>query len=155
MNSKPVLTVVASGLLGLVLAGCEPTGPQDLKLTAPPGAVSPQVSDTAKTRRLTYTIAQSQVARAHAVEELLAQGFIRCPNAESITWSQLVVARDGKRVNTVRLQEMLFLHKPPRLASLDMVRVPEGVAVTVELEQTLTGEIVDTKRARFCSGIGN
>lgn len=154
MNSKPVLAVLVSSLLGLVVVGCEPAGPQDITLTAPPGAISPQVSDADRSRRLTYTIAQSEVARAHAVEEFGAQGFIRCENAGSIAWSPHVLVRDGKRVNALRLQEMMFLHKPPRVASVEMVRLPEGVAVTVDVEQRLTGEIVDTKRAKFCFGIG-
>jgi hypothetical protein len=152
MNSKPVLAVLVSGLLGLMV-GCEPAAPTDISLTAPPGAVSPKLSDTGKTRRLTYTSAQSELARDHAVQELAAQGFVRCENGRFTPWGPYVLERDGKRTNTLRQSELMFLKQPPRVATIELVRLPEGVAAAVEVEQILTGEVVDSERARFCGGL--
>ena len=150
MNSKPVLAVLVSGLLGLVV-GCEPAGPKDITLTAPPAAVSPVVSKGDKVHGLSYTISESSLARAHAVQELTAQGLVRCANASAIAWTPYVYEKDGKRIRTVRQQEFLFLAKPPRVAMIELVRLPEGTAVKVEVEQLLTGEIVETRRARHCN----
>jgi hypothetical protein len=149
MNSKPVLVVLVSGLLGLV-AGCEPAAPVDVKLTAPPEGVSPQISDDSKTHRLTYTIASSEPARAHAVQELGAQGFTRCENGQFTPWGPYTTERDGKSVNTMRQQELMFLRAPPRIASIELVRQEKDIAVTVAVENILTGEVVDSQRARFC-----
>jgi hypothetical protein len=153
MNAKPVHFLLVSGLLGLVV-GCEPAGPQDVTLTAPPGAVSPQSSDAAKVRRLTYSIAQSDAALAHFVTELGAQGFTRCENAKALPWAPYVLERNGKRTNTLRLQELMFRPAPPRVASIELVRQPDDTLVTVEVEQELTGEVVENKRYRFCSVVG-
>ena len=152
MNSKPVLVLLVSGLLGLVV-GCEPAGPKDVSLTAPPSAVSPQISTDSKVHRLTYTIASSEPARAHAVEELGAQGFIRCENGRFTNWGPYTAERDGKRVNTMRQQELMFKHEPPRIASIELVRQEKDIAVTVAVEQILTGEVVDSRRARFCGAL--
>jgi hypothetical protein len=152
MNSKPVLFLLVLGLLGLV-AGCEPAGPKDVKLTAPPGAVSPRLSDAKKVHRLTYTIASSEPARAHAVEELGAQGFVRCENGQFTAWGPYTAERDGKRVSTMRQQELMFRREPPRIASIELVRQEKDIAVTVAVEQLLTGEVIDTQRARFCAAL--
>ena len=152
MNSKPVLAVLVSGLLGLVV-GCEPAAPTDISLTAPAGAVSPKLVDTHKSRRLTYTISQSELARDHAVQELAAQGFTRCENGRFTPWGSYVLERDGKRTNTLRQVEQMFLTQPPRVATIELVRLPDGVAATVEVEQILTGEVVDSERFRFCRGL--
>jgi hypothetical protein len=149
MNSKPVHVLFLAGLLGLA-AGCEPAGPEDIKLTAPPDAIAPKVSEAGKVRRLTYTVAQSEAALAHVVAELGAQGFTRCQNPESISWRPYVLQRNGQRANTMRLQELMFLRAPPRIASVELVRVPEGTLVTVTVEQRLTGEVVENQRVRFC-----
>jgi hypothetical protein len=152
MNSKPVLVVLVSGLLGLLVA-CEPAGPSDIKLTAPPGAESPKSSKTHKSRRLTYTVAQSEIARDHAVRELAAQGFVRCENGRFTPWGAYVAERDGKRINTRRQVELMFLRQPPRVATIELVRLPDGVGATVEVEQILTGEVVESERARFCRSL--
>lgn len=135
--------------LGL-LAGCEPPGPEDVKLTAPPGAVSPKVSEAKKSHGLTYTIAESDTARTHAVQELVAQGFTRCEHPDLIPWIPLVVVRDGRSVKTMHMQEQLFRRLPPRIAYIDLTHQPEGIAVRVKVEQILTGEVVDSRRVRFC-----
>jgi predicted small lipoprotein YifL len=154
MNSKHLHALLVSCLLGLLagsLAGCEPKGPTDVALSAPPNAVSPKASYEDKVNRLAYAAPDANAALKHATEELVGQGFDRCPNAASSNWLPYTFERDGKRVNTMRYKEFLFRELPPRLASVEMLRQAEGVQVTVEVVQVLTGDVVKGQRGRHCS----
>jgi len=150
MNSKHSHVVLVSCLLG-VLAGCEPKGPTDVALSAPPNAVSPQASNEDKLNRLTYAAPDADEALKYATQELIRQGFDRCPNGASMSWFPYTFERDGKRATTMRYTEFLFRELPPRMATVDMLRQAKGVQVTVEVAQLLTGDVVKSQRARRCS----
>jgi hypothetical protein len=148
-SSKPVLAILVSCLLGL-LAACEPGGPVDVKLTAPPNAVAPAASSGDKVNRLRYTAPESAAALAHARAELEAQGLVGCGNRGSTGWQRHTFEREGKRVATLRYAEYLFRKVPPRMATIEMLRVPQGVQVTVEVQQLLNAEVVVASQRSYC-----
>jgi hypothetical protein len=149
-SSKPVLAVLVVSCLVALLAACEPGGPEDVKLTAPPNAVAPAASSEAKVRRLRYTVPDSAGALRYARAELEAQGLVGCGKPASTNWQRYTFERDGQRVNTLRYAEYLFRKVPPRLATIEMLRTPEGVQVTVEVQQLLNGEVVVGHQRRLC-----
>ena len=152
-SSKAVLAVLVSCLAGL-LAACEPTGPADVKLTAPPNAVDPVVSSDDKVYRLRYTATDNAAALQYARAELEAQGLAGCGNPAAISWRPHTIERDGKRVTTSRYLEYLFRRSPARIATIEMLSNPAGTQVTVEVRQELNGEVVATHQRTRCTAGG-
>lgn len=148
-SSKPMLAVVVSCLAGL-LAACEPRGPEDIKVTAPPGAIAPATSSDDKLHRLSYTAPDSGAALQHARSELEAQGLEGCGNPASINWQRSTIQSGGRSVTSLRYRESLFRKSPPRMATIEMLRQAKGVQVTVEVQQLLNAEVVVAYRRKLC-----
>ena len=149
MKSHVHAAILLPLLLGS-LAGCEPAGPSEVSLSAPPNAVSPKTSMVDKVNRITYSAPDSAAALKFAADDLIQQGFDRCANSASLGWRPYSIERDGKRVGTMRYEEQLFRTVPPRLATIEMLRQADGVQVTVGVAPLLNGEVVVAHRNQYC-----
>ena len=149
MKSQLRTSLLAPCLLALV-AGCEPAGPTDVNLSAPPNAVAPKTSMVDKVNRITYSAPESSAALKFATDDLIEQGFDRCAKAASIGWRPYSFQRDGQSVSTMRYEELLFRNVPPRLATVEMLRQADGVQVTVGIAPLLNGEVVEARRNQYC-----